>query len=98
MPGRTIAIGDIHGGLAALDAILPRPEDTFHPERLHQPWPVHPVVCSTDSSTWAAADPETERGLASILQAAYRFLHCLGSTRGSCHLWSSGVVSGVPLT
>jgi serine/threonine protein phosphatase 1 len=27
MPGRTIAIGDIHGGSAALDAIQARPED-----------------------------------------------------------------------
>ena len=35
MPGRTIAIGDIHGCSAALDALLdairPRPEDTFVP-------------------------------------------------------------------
>jgi hypothetical protein len=33
MPGRTIAIGDIHGCLAALDALLtaisPGPEDTL---------------------------------------------------------------------
>ncbi len=29
MPTRTIAIGDIHGCSAALDAIRPRPEDTI---------------------------------------------------------------------
>jgi len=29
MPGRTIAIADIHGGSAALDAIRPRPEDSI---------------------------------------------------------------------
>ena len=42
MNPRTIAIGDIHGCSAALDALLeaiqPRPEDTHrHPGRLHQP-------------------------------------------------------------
>ena len=29
MPRRTIAVGDIHGCSAALDAVRPRPEDTF---------------------------------------------------------------------